>query len=62
MGHVVKDPDTGKIRYVKQHYPEKAREKIGFEPVYTLQQGVDEYVAFVREHNSDLMSAHAKRA
>ena len=28
MGEVVKDPDTGEIRYRKQHYPEKAREKI----------------------------------
>ncbi len=30
---------------------EKAKRLLGFEPAFTLQKGVDEYVAFAREHN-----------
>ena len=35
---------------------DKARRLLGYEPRYSLQKGVDEYVAFVKKHNRDLAS------
>ncbi len=37
---------------------EKGRRLMGYEPAYSLQQGVDEYVEFVREHNPNLAQSN----
>jgi nucleoside-diphosphate-sugar epimerase len=39
---------------------EKARELLGYQPDYDLARGIDEYVAFVKEHNPMLAAAAAQ--